>query len=126
MGFWIFMLIVDLFTPLLMLCIGQWFLKNPPKDINAFIGYRTTMSMKNLDTWKFAHGICGKLWFWIGLASLIPSAIPLLFYIGADTSTVSLAGVVVMCVQMVLLLATIVPVEMALRRRFDADGNRKT
>ncbi len=125
MGFWIFMLAVDLFTPLLMLCIGRWFLKKPPRDINAFIGYRTTMSMKNKDTWLFAHQTCGKLWFWTGLVSLIPSVFPLLFCIGADTSTVSLAGVAVMCVQMILLLATIIPVEMALRRHFDKDGNRK-
>ncbi|MCE2786834.1 MAG: SdpI family protein [Bacteroidota bacterium] len=27
----------------------------PPKQINAFYGYRTGMSMKNADTWKFAN-----------------------------------------------------------------------
>ena len=36
--------------------------KYPPKEINGIIGYRTTMSRKNMDTWKFAHDYCGKLW----------------------------------------------------------------
>ncbi len=126
MGFWIFMLAIDLLTPLLMLGLGYAFGKHPPKDINAFIGYRTTMSMKNADTWAFAHRYCGKLWLWIGLATLIPSVIPLLFYISAEESIVSLVGVTVMCVQMLLLLVTVIPVEMALHRHFDRDGNRKT
>ncbi len=124
MYFWFFMLVVDLFTPLLMLGIGYLFMKRPPRDINAFIGYRTAMSMKNEETWLFSHRFCGKLWFWVGLISLIPSVIPLLFFIGQSTDTVSLVGVCVMCVQMLILIATIIPVEIALHRRFDKAGNR--
>lgn len=36
--------------------------KRPPKKINSFYGYRTAMSMKNRETWEFAHKHCGKLW----------------------------------------------------------------
>ena len=62
-GFWIFMLIMDLLVPFTMIGWGKLFLDKAPKNINYTFGYRTTMSMKNQDTWQFAHKYCGKLWF---------------------------------------------------------------
>ena len=63
MWFWIFMLCIDLLTPLLMVGFGKYFFKHTSKDINEIFGYRTAMSMKNKDTWVFAHTYCGKLWY---------------------------------------------------------------
>lgn len=125
MGFWIFMLIMDLLTPLLMLGFGSLSLKQAPKEINFIYGYRTTMSMKNKDTWQFAHAYFGRLWLRIGLILLPVSIIPLLFVINRDTNTVSIVGGIVCAVQVVVLLGSIVPVEKALKRTFDKDGNRK-
>lgn len=125
MGFWIFMLIMDLLMPLLMLGFGSLFLKRPPKEINFVYGYRTTMSMKNKDTWQFAHACFGRLWSRIGLILLPVSIIPLLFVVNRDTNTVSIVGGVVCAIQVVVLLASIVPVEKALKRTFDRDGNRR-
>ena len=31
------------------------------EDVNFVFGYRTSMSMKNKDTWEFAHKYCGKV-----------------------------------------------------------------
>ena len=125
MGFWIFMLIMDLLTPLLMLVFGSLSLKRAPKEINFIYGYRTTMSMKNKDTWQFAHACFGRLWSRIGLILLPVSIIPLLFVMGGNENTVAIVGGVVCAVQVVVLLASIVPVEKALKRTFDRDGNRK-
>ena len=61
MGFWIFMLVMDLLIPVTMVFIGKRFQKKPPKEINGIYGYRTAMSMKNKETWKYAHRCCGKL-----------------------------------------------------------------
>ena len=77
MWFWIFMFVFDLSIPCIMILFGQRFLKKPPQNINSFYGYRTTMSMKNMDTWKFAHAYCGKLWKttgWIllGISIIVP------------------------------------------------------
>lgn len=55
--------------------LGKYFLKNAPKEINAAFGYRTSMSMKNRDTWVFAHNYCGKIWFFGGLILLPVSTI---------------------------------------------------
>ncbi len=125
MGFWIFMLIMDLLTPLLMWGFGVLSLKRAPKEINFVYGYRTTMSMKNKDTWQFAHAYFGRLWSRIGLILLPVSIIPMLFVINRDTNTVSIVGGVVCAIQVVVLLVSIVPVEKALKRTFDKDGNRK-
>ena len=61
MGFWIFMLIMDLLLPFTMIGFGRYFMKKAPKEINSVFGYRTSMSMKNKDTWEFAHKYCGKV-----------------------------------------------------------------
>ena len=58
MGFWIFMLIMDLLIPFTMIGFGKMFLKKAPDQINYVFGYRTSMSMKNQDTWVFAHHYC--------------------------------------------------------------------
>ena len=63
MGFWIFMLIMDLLIPFTMIGFGKMFLKKAPDQINYVFGYRTSMSMKNQDTWVFAHHYCGKIWY---------------------------------------------------------------
>lgn len=39
LGFWIFMFVMNLLTPLLMLGFGYKSLKNPPKEINGVYGY---------------------------------------------------------------------------------------
>lgn len=51
MGFWFFMLIMDLLIPFTMIGFGKCFLKKAPDNINSVFGYRTSMSMKNKDTW---------------------------------------------------------------------------
>ena len=59
MWFWWFMLICDLIIPIAMVIGGRMMWKHYPKNINSMSGYRTTRSMKNMDTWKFANDYCG-------------------------------------------------------------------
>ena len=60
MWFWWFMLISSLLIPALMITAGWFMWKRPPKKINSAIGYRTSRSMKNINTWQFAHHYCGQ------------------------------------------------------------------
>ena len=52
MGFWIFMCVTVLLIPFLMISFGGLFSRSAPKEINSAFGYRTSMSMKNADTWE--------------------------------------------------------------------------
>lgn len=126
MGFWIFMMVSDLLIPITMVGFGKYFIKNAPKEINDFFGYRTSMSMKNKDTWEFAHHYCGKLWLTIGWIMLVISAIAMLFVIGRNEDVVGTFGGILCGIQMVFLVGSIFPTERALKKKFDERGNRKS
>lgn len=125
MGFWIFMLIIDLLIPFTMIGYGRSFRKKAPKEINAVYGYRTSMSMKNRDTWVFAHNYFGKLWYISGLILLPISVIPMICFIGRTENVVGTVGGVVCFVQMIPLTGVIIPTEIALKKHFDKNGNRR-
>lgn len=125
MGFWIFMLIADLLIPFMMIGFGRWFMKNAPKEINAVFGYRTAMSMKNKDTWVFAHHYCGKLWYIGGWILLTISIIIMISVIGKTENTIGIVGGILCSIQMIPLIGTMIPTERALRKTFDKNGNRK-
>lgn len=124
MGFWIFMLICNLFLPVIMIIMGNVFVKHPPKTINGVYGYRTAMSRKNQETWDFAHHYCGKLWTKIGWILLPVSVLIMLPVIGKGDDMIGTAGGVLMIVQCIVLIGSIFPVEHALMKQFDKDGNR--
>ncbi|MGX7108662.1 SdpI family protein [Facklamia miroungae] len=42
-----------------------------PNKINSLYGYRTKMSMKNKETWQFAHQHSGNVWIKFGLILLL-------------------------------------------------------
>ena len=125
MLFWIFMLLFVLMIPLTMIYFGRRFFKSPPKSINATFGYRSTMSMKNQETWKLAHRVCGRYWFICGLILLPLSVLPMLFVINRGTETIGMTGGIIVFVQIVPMLCVIIPTEHALRKNFDKNGNRK-
>ncbi len=124
MGFWIGMFLTDLLIPVMMIVAGWMMWKHPPKRINSWYGYRTERSMKNEDTWKFAHDYCGRLWWKLGWILLIPSAIPLLFVLDSSEDAVGVVSVTVLVVQSVVMIAAILPTESALKNTFDKNGTK--
>ena len=125
MGFWIFMLAMGLLFPVVMILFGTMFMKSAPKKIDYIFGYRTDMSMKNRDTWEFAHKYIGKLWFRFGLLLIPITVIPMLFVIGNSENVVAAVGLIVSFVNTVTLIVPIFFTENVLNRTFDKDGKRK-
>ena len=125
MGFWIFMFLMTLWMPLTMIGVGRYFQKKAPKEINAAFGYRTKRSMKNRDTWTFAHNYFGKLWHICGSILLLPSILVMLFVIGKSEDAIGTAGGIRCVIQMIFLVGPIWPTERALKHMFDKNGNRK-
>jgi len=119
------MLLMDLLIPFTMIGFGKYFSESAPKEINKVFGYRTPMSMKNKETWEFAHHYCGKLWLIMGCIMLVPSVIAMLFVIGKDENSVGTFGGVLCGIQIVFLIASIFFTERALKNNFDEHGNRK-
>lgn len=118
MGFWFFMMASNLLLPVLMIIIGKVFVKRPPRTINGIYGYRTRRSMKNQDTWLFAHLYCGKLWQKIGWC-MFPLAIVAMFpVVGKNDDIVGGMGVLVITAECIAMLASIFLTERALGKRY--------
>ena len=125
MGFWIFMLVMNLLIPITMIGFGKMFMRNSPRAINGIFGYRTANSMKNMDTWKFAHDYCGRLWWKIGWIMLIPSIIVQFPFYNSDDNVIGVVGGILCTIQCVILIISIFPTERALKRNFTDDGTRR-
>ena len=121
---WFIMIGIDSLIPLLMMLFG-WLLEHKMPRKNAIYGYRTSMSMKNNDTWVFANRYCGKLWIKCGLILLFISVILMLLVIKASSDTVDIMAKIICLIQLIPLVGTIYPVEKALKNNFDEKGNRK-
>ncbi len=126
MGFWIIMLAMGLLFPAIMILFGAIFTKTAPKKINYIFGYRTDISMKNRDTWEFAHKYIGKLWFRLGFLLIPVAVIPMLFVIGKTENVVGTVGLIVGFINTIVLIIPIFSTEKALNKTFDKDGKRKT
>lgn len=123
--FW-YLFACNLLIPAMMIIGGYWMKKRPPRQINGLVGYRTTRSMKNMETWKFAHDLCGKLWLRIGLILLIPTLVAQLSLLhSADDDLIGVVSLIIVGVQLAALILPIIPVERALKKTFDDDGNRR-
>lgn len=120
-----FMLVMNLLIPITMIGFGKHFIKKAPKEINGIYGYRTSMSMKNADTWVFAHHYIGKLWLILGCVILGPTVLAMIFVAGKDVGVVGTHGGIICGLQLIFLIVPIFPTEVALRNNFDENGNRK-
>ncbi len=122
---WAFDLVCILLVPLIMIGFGWRFMKKPPKDINGIYGYRTPMSMKNQDTWDFAHRTCGRVWLLVGWAMLPLAALAWWRTLPHSVGDAGILTVGIEFLEAVVLILTIIPVEWALHRAFDKRGNRR-
>ena len=125
MWFWWFMLICDMIIPIVMVITGRMMWKHCPKNINGMYGYRTTRSMKNMDTWKFAHDYCGKLWWKIGWLMIMPSVVIHLLVCNSNENTIGSVGGILVTIQCIILVVSIYPTEKALKKHFNDDGTRR-
>ena len=124
-GFYIYMLLTSLLVPALMLVFGGIFRRRAPKNINVWYGYRTARSMKNEDTWSFAHHHLARTWLLVGAVTLVISVIPMLAAAGKGDDTVGAVSLGILFVQLIAMFVSLVPTERALKDTFDENGMRK-
>ena len=125
MWFWWFILVSDLLVPAIQAGAGWMMWKHCPAGINDVYGYRTKRSKQNMDTWKFAHDHCGRLWWKVGLGMLVVSLAAHIPFYGASQDTLGNVCLMITLVQMVVLIGSIFPTEWALKRTFQEDGTRR-
>ena len=125
MVFWIFMLLTVLLIPCVMLWFGRLFAKQAPREINWLFGYRTRRSMRNRETWEFAHRYSGGLMRKWGVALLPLSLVGMLGVWGRGEDVVGVAGAVLCLMQIIPFLIVIAQTERALKEAFDEQGHRR-
>jgi len=119
------MLVMALLIPTCMLYFGWRFMNRPPKNINGAYGYRSARSMRNQETWDFAHAYSGRFWYragWLGLAVSVIWMLPLL---GKEIDTVGVSALILTAIQTLPLMAVIPATERALKREFDDLGRKR-
>ena len=107
--------------PVAMILFGLLWKEHPPKSINVIYGYRTSMSMKNDKTWKFAHLYLAKIWFWSGIILLAFSTMFMLFF---RKDYERIPGWIIL-IEITIMILSIIPTELALLRRFNKNGELK-
>ncbi len=125
MWVWWFIFLCDCLIPVLMVIVGRMMWKHCPMQINRAVGYRTKRSMKNMDTWKFAHEFAGRLWWRAGWGLLVLSVLLHIPFYGAGENTLGILCTVVTTVQLIFLIGSIIPTEIALKNQFNEDGTRR-
>ncbi|QAA30351.1 SdpI family protein [Clostridium manihotivorum] len=118
----IFFSIVVLIIPVLMLFIGLRWRNNPPKDISMIYGYRTTMSMKNKETWDFAHRCFGKVCLYINVPLIIVSLILLVIFINSNIDKLGQVVVAIVLIQLSAIIVGLIYTEKKLKNKFDKNG----
>ena len=125
MWFWWIMLVCNTLIPITMILVGWVMRKHPPKRINWVCGYRTALSMKNKETWEFAHEYGGRVWCIVGAIMLVPSIVAMVPFYHSAVPAVSIVSWAVTIVQLIALIASVLTIEIALKRTFDENGVRK-
>lgn len=123
MGFWIAMFICTLIIPVIMIIFGKFFMNRAPKKINSGWGYRSAMSMKNRDTWEFAHKYSGKIMHYAGMLALIPSVFAMVLLPDGTQDSIGKVVLVIEILQIILIIACVIATEIALKNTFRADGS---
>jgi len=113
--------------PLLIFVIcGFLFRIGLPRKVNWWAGYRTSFACKNQETWAFAHRYVGKLWIVLGFILL---ALFIVAMVVIERGSSTLEPLVVLPVTVVAVIVTIIITiiltEIALRKEFDKNGERK-
>ena len=121
----IFSLVVSLLIPGTLIVLGLVWGKHAPKKVDYVMGYKTTLSQKNDNTWNFAQKYWAKQCLYFGLPLPIPSVLVLFLYRNSGNDTLGNVLLVIVGVQVVAFVLTIIPTETALHKHFDENGKKK-
>ena len=110
---------VFLITGLVFILCGFILYKFPPKSINSMLGYRTSMSMKNKETWDEAQRYGGKSMLVVGVINIL--LWDLSYLVKGFLLSEIFQGLIMLLGAIIMLAVD----EVHLWRTFNRDGSRK-
>ena len=116
------LMITIFLLPLVMVICGMSYTKRGPMRITRLQGYRSKMSMKNRETWDFAHKNLGDLWFKLGAPLLAVTSVVSLLVFRETTEQITTWCCVIFVIQLVIMVLPVAYTEKALKENFDENG----
>lgn len=110
---------VSLVVPLALVVVGiLWHIRPPKRESSSLLSYRTNLSQRSEETWKFAHRMCARIWLRMGvILGAVTLAVLVIF--NRDCEPYLLWIIVG---QMILLCVSVLMVDVALKSGFDENG----
>lgn len=94
-------------------------------DRNYLFGYRTSLSMKNDLTWKYANTNLGKIWSVYGAILLIISIVLCIYLYKKNEKLDSIYILLLIFLQLVFVIISIIFMEIKMNKKFDKEGNER-
>lgn len=118
-GIKIIVCLTFLIVPVLTYIIGRKVKKNPPKQINKVVGYRTALSMSSQEAWDYANGRLGVLMIKGALYSfiiaIIGTIVTLLINVPIESIAFTIIISVIILVQVVCMMTPTFTIEKELK-----------
>lgn len=108
--------------PLLLLGFGLVYLLAPPKEANFGLGYRCWWGMASLESWKYTQHIAGMIWSGMGAVLTIVMALLCSGFRDMEPMDMAWQAGIYMLIELVLLVASCVVINVMVMRKFDKDG----
>lgn len=112
-----------LIVPGVMMLVGRSWRRLPPSSANWLYGYRTLRAMRSQAAWDFAQKEFAKHWYDWGRILAAVSIVLIIVLGSQDRQAIGRWVLYITRTQLVVMLAPIILVELALRRRFDSNGD---
>ncbi len=112
--------------PFVMAVLGIWYLFFPPKEANRHIGFRSMFAMGSPKAWAFAQRLAGFVWSGLGLGLMLVMLIVTIATAKASLDRLVSTAIIWLIIQMVLVLVSYVGIQLALARKFDYHGMKRS
>ena len=108
--------------PIILLGFGLMYLLAPPKEANFSVGYRFWWGMASLEAWTYTQRIAGLVWTALGAALTVILSIVCAFFRGMDPMDMAWAAVICIVIELVLVAAACIAINLMVMKKYDKDG----
>jgi len=121
----LFLRLILLAGPIIMLGLGLIYFFIPPKEANHALGYRSRWSMSSVEVWQYAQRIAGLIYMCLGGGLTLAMIIVVIVMGKQELMGMITTSLICAVIQVVLMVAAWITIEIFLRQYYDINGNRK-
>ena len=116
--------VILLAGPVVMTVLGVIYFFIPPKEANYSLGYRSRWSMSSVEVWTYAQRIAGLLYMCLGGLMTVAMTVVVILIRNSEPMSMLTTSLVCLLIQIGVVLASWLVIEIFLHRYFDANGNQ--